>query len=137
MIKGLLDTGERSQLGNVGDDLQRAAAADALERVKGQSNTAEKLTSFGLLDNGITDMIMKGVSRLPVAGGLLGTGVDGIGKSLKQWKYKDVPEALIDPKKALKALKVQEALMQQNMLQRGLLSPLIQQGMVPAVTSGD
>jgi hypothetical protein len=32
---------------------------------------------------------------------------------------------------------VQEALMQQNMLQRGLLSPLIQQGMVPAVTSGD
>lgn len=137
MLKGLLDTGERAQLGNVGDDLQRAASADALERVRGQSNTAEKLTSLGLLDSKLTDYAMKGLSLLPGVGGLLGAGFDGSKEAVKRWKYKDVPEALLDPKKALEALKVQEALRQQNMLQRGLLSPLIQQSMVPAMTSGD
>ncbi len=137
MLKGLLDTGEQAALSNVNQDLQRAAAADALERVKGQSNTAEKLTSIGLLDSGLTDMAMKVLTRLPVAGGYLGVGLDGSKEAIKRWKYKDLPSALIDLEQALKALRVQKALTQQNMLQRGLLSPLIQQGMVPAVTSGD
>jgi len=135
-IKGLLDTGEQATLSNVTKDLQRAAAADALERVKGQSNTAEKLTSLGLLDNKVTDYALRALAHLP-AGGVLGAPLEGGKEALKRWKYKDVPDALLDPVKALKALKLQEALMQQTMLQRGLLSPLVQQGMVPALTAGD
>lgn len=142
MLKGLLDSGERAQLGNVSDDLQRAAAADALERVRGQPNSAEKLKAYGLLnDTPVTDAAISAISRIPYGGGvvagLLSTGLTASKEAIKHLRLKDVPGTLIDPMRALKALQVQQALMQKTMLQRGLLSEYVQPAFVPALTSGD
>jgi hypothetical protein len=135
-LKGLFNDSEQGALSNVNQDLQRAASADALERVRGQSNTAEKLQAMGLLDSTLTDTALHALTRLP-GGGLLGAGIDKGKEAIKRWKFKDVPGALIDPEEAIAALMKQAELGKLNKVQQGALSQYLQQIAVPALTSGD